>query len=176
MSDTVAVALIAVGGTLGSGLLSYLAARQSTRVQLKGVETEMDRLRETHAEEHRKERQAAYRETLVQIEKLRQLAHGMFGPPTEESYAETVAEFGSAHTNIAFIGSDEVVHAMNEMVAVVTRFSVVATEEGSEHLFERLEGAFQQCVEEWNATELSLIDAMKADVAAARRAEANGDH
>lgn len=61
MSDTVAVALIAVGGTLFSGGLSYLAARRNTSVQLKGVGAELDRLRATHAMEYRRERQEIYR-------------------------------------------------------------------------------------------------------------------
>jgi hypothetical protein len=109
MTDTVAVALIAVSGTIGSGFLSYLAARRSTEVQLRAIGAEMHRLQETHAEEHRRERQAAYFALIAEMEQIRQLAYGLLGPVTIERFRELNSELGKAYTQVLFLGEESVI-------------------------------------------------------------------
>ncbi len=172
MSETEVVALIAVGGTLGSGVLSYLAARRSTNVQLKGINAEMQRLRATHAEESRRERQEAYYAFVTAIHAVTQFVFGMRGPVTEDAYVDLVKKFGDGHITIKFLGTDDVIAATNDMVGVFGKFATAAAEaEDSEPAEERLMAAYRPVSAEWARCEMRLITAMKQDIAAARLAE-----
>lgn len=77
--DTVAVALIAVTGTLGSGALSYIAARRNTSIQLAGVEGELQKLSESRDERVREERLEVYGAFLNGIEAIEDHTSGASG-------------------------------------------------------------------------------------------------
>ena len=172
MSDTVAIALIAVAGTLGSGLLSYLAAQRSSEVQLVGVKAEMERLRESHAEEYRRERQETYHAFIDVLQRVRQLAIGLTGPATDEAYLEIVSQFATAHMNVAFLGEKSVFEPMDQMLEIFQEFTTLVSEDkDSESLQKKLSGAFAQMVDRWNEGEGDLRNAMKYDITRARQAE-----
>lgn len=156
-------------GTLGSGLMSYLAARRSTDVQLKGVVAEMQRLRATHAEEHRQERQAVYHAFTTLTDEINQFAYGIRGDITEEAYLELVNEFGRAHTNLLLLGTQDVIRETQPMLELVSRFATAAAEANTSMPVEqRIRQAHQTVQGEWGASEGRMIEAMKRDITAAR--------
>src|SRR3954453_4515505 len=89
MQDTVAVALIAVGGTVSSAVLSYLGTRhttsiqlsassESTEAQLESVRLEIRKLEEGQAAELRQSRQRLYQDYLAAAYALRDLIVGAY--------------------------------------------------------------------------------------------------
>jgi hypothetical protein len=173
MTDTVAVALIAVSGTIGSGFLSYLAARRSTEVQLRAIGAEMHRLQETHAEEHRRERQAAYFALIAEMEQIRQLAYGLLGPVTIERFRELNSELGKAYTQVLFLGEESVIDPLEKMAVTFAQLTDLVLEADQALPFDkRLQDAFVETLGTWNEREAQLISAMKTDIKNARREEA----
>jgi hypothetical protein len=166
ISETVGIALIAVAGTLGSGGLSYLAARRNTEVQLGGVRAEMERLKATHEEEIRRERQEAYYGFVTASHALKQFVFGMRGAVNEEAYVELGKTFGDEYIRVCFLGSEDVLTAADEMVAAFGKVVTKAEEEnkGGASLQDRLEDSFKEHAAEWRVCEAALILRMKEDL------------
>lgn len=166
ISQTVAVALIAVAGTLGSGVLSYLAARRSTEVQLRGIAVDMEKLQALHAEEGRRERQEAYYGFITSIEEMMQYVFGLRGTVTEDGYLELVQKFSNEHTRVLFLGSTSVVEVADEMLSVFSAFATAAAEEEeTEKPKDRLRKAFDAISKDWGETKMDLLRVMKEDIA-----------
>ncbi len=111
IDNTVAVALIAVGGTLGSGGLSYLASRANTDAQLEGVRLDILKLQKSQDEEARQERLTGYYEYLTAVESLEHFYRGLGGEATEENYIETFSRFTTNHNRLLLIATESVVEA-----------------------------------------------------------------
>ncbi len=122
MADTVLVAFIAVGGTLGSGVLSYLAARGNTRAQLGTIEADMARLKVSHAEEYRQERAAAYETFLASAFDLEDFARGMSGPFDAATFTEGVKPLTNTGQRILILGTEEVQGAIKVLIAAIGDF------------------------------------------------------
>jgi hypothetical protein len=132
MTDTIAVACIAVAGTLGSGALSYLASRSSTKAQLEGVRVEIFKLQRSHDEEARQEKVTVYYEYLTAAENLERFYRGLRGKVTPEQYKETFNEFTRMYNRLLLIGDEAVVDAaenLQEAVKGVTKRIVEINEE-----------------------------------------------
>jgi hypothetical protein len=165
ISETEVVALIAVVGTLGSGGLSYLASRRNTDVQIDAIQAEMEQLRAGHREEGRRERQDAYYGFITAIDAIPQYVFGVRGEVTEEGYVELIKDFGDEHTRIMFLGSDEVLAAVNPMLGAFSAFTTAAVDVNeAETVRERLKEAFDAHADSWTEAKLQLLTAMKEDI------------
>jgi hypothetical protein len=169
MSQTVAVALIAVAGTLGSGVLSYVAARRNTQVQLASVNLELHRLRSARAAEVRSERRELYHEFLAAAYDLEEVVRGFGKPSNLEEYANGVTSFGRSYTNVVLLGSEEVVKTAEALNAAVTGFAAamhtLATNDAEERSLEKLfEVALGETEEDWMAARNRLVQAIRKDL------------
>jgi hypothetical protein len=172
MSETVMVALIAVIGTLASGVLSYVAARRSTEVELKAIEAEMQRLRASQTEEHRRERQNIYRDLITAIDTLGMFVEGWGEEQTREAYNALTREYTHAHTSMLLLGDEDVVSALRPVNLALSEFGERFEQtDPSKPLSERLQIAYQPVMKKIVEGEGRLINAMKDDIAAALRAE-----
>lgn len=132
----------------------------------------MQRLREGHAEEHRRERQAAYYELITAMERVKQLSYGLLGPVDLDAYREVNSALGNAHTNVTFLGDASIFEPLEEMQAIFgTLTGLVAEADSSNSLGRRLQDSFDGIREQWEEKEAQLIVAMKMDITNARRAE-----
>jgi hypothetical protein len=170
VSDTVAVALIAVGGTLASGGISYLASVRNTNAQLSGVEGEMERLRISHEEESRKERQAAYADFLAAVDNIQQFVVGWSVPHTQEKYTALVNEYIHLHTRVLLLGEEDVIERLAPLVATFDQMGANYNEmtDPSASFAVRLDEAYAPVRIEMLENEAKVINAMKDDIERSR--------
>jgi hypothetical protein len=167
IDDTVAVALIAVGGTLGSGGLSYPASRANTDAQLEGVRLDILKLRKSQDEEARQERLTAYYEYLTAVQHLEHFYRGLSGEDTEEKYIETFNEFTTKHNLLLLIATEPVVEAaeaqwdaIRGVVGEIVKLHEAEPEKTPE---ENRHTAINESGASWKAAERDLKAAMRED-------------
>lgn len=176
MDETVAVALIAVGGTLASGGLSYLASHRNTKVQLAGVELEVKKLRSTQAETARQERKSIYVEYLDRAERVELEVRGWVDSEISRvSLAKSMSEYKHVENKLQLVGTPPVIAAVTEFgnqIAAWFRRVADAIEEVGGHdpsvklplgvsmaaLFDDDEAS------NWQRLHQRVLDAMRADI------------
>jgi hypothetical protein len=172
MSDTVAVAVIAVAGTLGSGALSgglsYLASRSATRVQLAGVNADLEKLWTTRTDELRKERKEAFHEYLDALDDLESVFYGTTPTKaTEQSTLEAAKGFRRIATKTSLVAAPELSEDINSLVTVLTSiFSVSQKLEAEEGwpLTKALKAAMKEKGEEWRRVRRQVVASMKKEL------------
>jgi len=167
IDDTVAVALIAVGGTLGSGGLSYLASRANTNAQLAGVRLDILKLQKSQDEEARQERLKGYYEYLTAVESLEHFYRGLGGEATEENYIEAFSQFTTNHNRLLLIATEPVVEAaevqwdaIRDVVGRIVELHETNPEKAPE---ENRRIAMSEKGDDWKAAMHDLRSAMRED-------------
>jgi hypothetical protein len=165
MRDTIAIALIAVGGTLGSGALSYLASRSNTKAQLEGVRVEILKLQKSQHEEARQEKVTVYFEYLVAAENLERFYRGLLNSVTPETYKEAFNGYTRMHNRLVLIGDEDVVDSAEQLRNVMKDLAGLIVEIGKEHpdkaSAERYEMAISQKSSDWHTAVRELQDVMR---------------
>jgi len=129
VSDTVAVALIAVAGTLVSGALSYFAARRNTSVQLAGVEVELQKLAESRDEKAREERLGVYGAFLGGIEAIENHTSGAADEEMKiKTFHAHVSNLETAYNRLLLLGSEEVAELGQPVMEAVAKFARACAE------------------------------------------------
>ncbi len=168
MTDTVAVAFIAVFGTLGSGALSYFAARRNTQVQLASIEVELKRLDAARIAEARSERSELYHAFLSAAFDLEELARGLRGSVTKEAYLDTITAFGRTYTNVILLGDEQVTPFAAELKAAASSFTEaheeVLREDESMELLDALRPAFSRVSGDWVGARNKFVAAIRKDI------------
>jgi hypothetical protein len=168
MSDTVAVALIAVAGTLGSGALSYVAAKRNTQVQLAAVEMDLRHLQTTHAEEARQERAEVYHDFLTSADAVEELARGIRGPMTVDAFSDAIGGMSRGFNNVILLGDERVIPKAEELMAAIAGFSrTVADMADTDPDLSQREiygAAMEQSSDDWAAARNQMRRAMREDI------------
>lgn len=162
-----ATAAIAVGPAMVAGAVGYLGAR----LQYEGVRTQSEmeraRLRDQHAEEHLRHRQAVYHDLLDAIRQAHQT------PPRPHSSEQVWQDWAvnySHHLNAVVLFGTEAVRAgagrYNDLLYELAK-------EAGDVGVPGFDAVFQTRIDDFAKRYRELVDAMRADVtqAAGRRGE-----
>lgn len=169
MADAAGIAAITAGSTLVAsafgGTLSYLAAKRSTGAQLAGVEGEMKRLKITHEEAERQQRQDLYVEFLDVVNRRISVMGGA-GPMDKDVYERQQAEFSHAVAKMLLFATESVV---SELETILRGFNKAAEDlesdtDESESLAERARRTFEPHERDLSVGLGRLIGAMKFDL------------
>jgi hypothetical protein len=173
VTDTEVVALIAVAGTLGSGYLSYLAARRSTEVQLAGIETEMQKLQASHDEGDRQNRKTVYLGFLDAVEQLNRRFTNWTEDLNKQIYTADAEAFATAHTRLLLFGAETVVDQIGAMVMALGRMNarLAETQPTAEQFPEAARAAYGEVSEEIIAAKARAIVEMKLELGGQRYRE-----
>jgi hypothetical protein len=179
MQDTVAVALIAVGGTVSSAVLSYLGTRhttsiqlsassESTEAQLRSVYLEIRKLEESQAAELRQSRQRLYQDYLAAAYALRDLIAGASLDTEDDALPRGRKALRDREIEIELLASSKVKAHTSLLFDLLIGFIEQADDESTESFDSEefrglLVGAFQQT--KWRATRDALIEAMSEELA-----------
>lgn len=160
MPDLVAVALIT--GTVGIAgqLLAYLGGRRHGRV-------EVEKLREQHAEEERRNRQGTYHRFLIAGEQRRGWMIGR-EEIDDNSYRSWRAEYDFALAGIRLFASKEVASSLDDLETVLGK---MGDELGAGHGEESGKAAVRRVHRKYESVfalaENKVVEAMRRDVSAA---------
>src|SRR4051812_32650509 len=114
MSDVIWAAIIAVGGSGTTGMIAYRAtlaqtgatiatARSQAEVELAKVRAELDRLREQHREDERRNRQGTYHRLLAVLDRFDTMGTGFH--PSDEQFEQVLAEFNHLTGAVRLFGA-----------------------------------------------------------------------
>jgi hypothetical protein len=169
VSETVAIALIAVAGTIGSGALSgglaFRASRLSTRAELAAVDAELKKLSMTQKEEIRKERKAMFCEFLDASDSLETCLEG--GRPsdvTEKSFHEVSTSYRRIRTLTELLADSEVVAAVGAQRELLLSILYAAEESRDDSLAEALRNASADMMDDMVGARTQVVSAMKAEL------------
>lgn len=130
MSDVIWAAIVAVSGSLLTGVIaSYTTyrisrhqsdvaletVRQQTSVEIAKLVGENERLQAQHEEDQRRERQATYVRLMAVIDEIDRQGSGDW-PATEEEYERAHEAFNALYANLVLFGPGAVVDAAGDVV------------------------------------------------------------
>lgn len=138
MDATVWTSLIAVGGTLGSGTLGYVASREKSKTELNSVEVELEKLRQPAEETRRQARRVLYQRYLGIVAKFDPVLRSFVRTAMETDGTERTAlriDINSLGTELAdtlgeiqVLASDEVAQAAEALSLQVSKVLNVVLE------------------------------------------------
>jgi hypothetical protein len=129
MSDVIWAAIVAVGGSLLTGVIASITTyrisrhqsevalatvREQTSIELAKLGAENERLRAQHQEEQRRERQATYLRLTAVIDEIDR--QGSDWPATDEELEAIQDEFNSLYATLVLFGTESVVDAAGDVV------------------------------------------------------------
>lgn len=166
MTDTVAVALIAVGGTLTSGGLSYLSARGKTKVELKSISSEMVRFEAERSETGKESRKVLYRELISVVGEFQAHARHL---QRDSDIDAVLIRFYERMSEMQLLGPEPVVAKTEELRGVVIGFIEAQAEMQDQdpemQAVEVNRAAIASVSDRLKAARVALLTAMREDLA-----------
>ena len=147
MSDVIWAAIVAVAGSLLTGVIASITTyrisrhqsevalatvREQTTVELAKLTGENERLRAQHREEQRRDRQATYLRLTAVIDQIDRQGNGDW-PASDQELNATHEEFNSLYAGLMLFGAESVVDAAGDVVTALAvaghHYSVLVREE-----------------------------------------------
>jgi hypothetical protein len=166
VEDTVAVALIAVAGTLASGGLGYLGARARTQVEMRSISATMARFEAERSESDKESRKTLYREFVSVISEFE--AQGRHLVPDSDVNAVLI-KFQQKMTDMQLFATWTVVAKAEGVRQIVKRFTEVRLEIGEDDELDRVQvhrESMNRIHGELKEARIALLTSMRQDLAA----------
>lgn len=176
MQDTVAIALIAVGGTIGSACLSYLSTRRTTKTQLKAakdstsaqlgsLQLEVRKLEAAQDAELRSARQRLYQEYLNAAYALRDFMTGLSSAADGPAFDTAGQAFRQREVEIELLASARVKERTEALYDLLIGVIDEAFESSDGDFDEQLNAAFTAKEPQWRLMRNALVRAMRSELA-----------
>jgi hypothetical protein len=166
MSDTATVAAIAGAATLGSGVLSFLAARAGTRAQLVSVNADIQKLQTTRVDQHREEQKHAFYAYLDSLGPLEIMSIG--GEDTEEDeFLRALLSFKRTALKTSLVSDPGVVSALDNFTNVMVAVAIQTEEktETGDSFGDALKRSKEDLSVQWEEARLAVMNSMRDAIA-----------